>query len=254
MNGLVAVDGLIWFLVSITALVSFQKILHREIQSFLLIVTRRPGITQVIFAIIFFPGVFLHESSHFLMAKLLGVKTGKFSIFPHAMPNGRLRLGFVETETGGYFRDALIGIAPLITGCVFIAIIGAEVMELLPVWYALLEGDSSSFWFTLEALLEKPDFFLWVYFTFVVSSTMLPSASDRHAWLPVGVFFILLVVLALLAGAGEWMVEHLTPIVDTFFNVLAMIFGLSVLIHVLLVVPFFILHKFAAKLSGVDAR
>ena len=55
-----------------------------------------------IFSILFLPGVFLHEFSHFVMAKILRVRTGKFSIFPQSLPDGRLQLGYVETAPIGY--------------------------------------------------------------------------------------------------------------------------------------------------------
>ena len=116
MNGLSSFDGLLWLLAASVLLVVLQRSLHREIQAFFLILTRRIGLTEAIFALIFLPGVFLHELSHFLMAKLLGVPTGKFSLIPQAQPNGKLRLGYVETASGGFVRDALIGAAPLVTG------------------------------------------------------------------------------------------------------------------------------------------
>ena len=82
MNLLSSFDGLLWLLAALIVLVFLQRSLHREIQAFFLILSHNPGFTQVIFAIIFFPGVFLHELSHFLVAKLLGVQTGKFSLIP----------------------------------------------------------------------------------------------------------------------------------------------------------------------------
>mgnify|MGYP003348511744 CR=1 FL=1 len=77
-----------------------------------------------IYNLIFLPGVFLHELSHFLMAKLLGVKTGSFSIIPQSLPDGRLQMGYVETGQTDIVRDSLIGIAPLVTGSLFIAYAG----------------------------------------------------------------------------------------------------------------------------------
>jgi hypothetical protein len=75
MSYLSSFDGLLWLLGTLVLLMMLLRLLHREIQAVFLILTRRPGVTQVIFAIIFFPGVFLHELSHFLVAKLLGVRT-----------------------------------------------------------------------------------------------------------------------------------------------------------------------------------
>src|SRR5512136_2721222 len=97
MSLLSSLDGLLWLLVALVLLVFFQRTLHREIQAVLLILSKNPGLAQTSFAIIFFPGVFLHELSHFLVAKLLGVRTGKFSLIPQAQANGKLRLGYVET-------------------------------------------------------------------------------------------------------------------------------------------------------------
>jgi hypothetical protein len=252
MNSLRSLDGVFWLLLALAALIFLQRILHREIQAFFLILTRNPGVTQVIFALIFFPGVFLHELSHFIMAKLLGVRTGRFSLIPKPMPNGRLRLGYVETASGGVIRDSLVGLAPLITGCLFVAYSALKPMHMLPLWSLLRGGNFPLFWMGLGILPTLKDFWLWFYFTFVISSTMMPSASDRHAWLPIGVFAGFLILVAIFAGAGPWMLEHLAPSVNSFFNSLAMIFGLSAVLHAMFILPFFFLHRILARLTGMD--
>lgn len=253
MAGLFAnLDGLLWLLLMIVPLVVLQRLLHREIQSVFLILSRRPGVTQVVFAILFFPGVLLHELSHFLMAKLLGVQTGRFSLTPRPMPDGRLQLGSVETASGGVVRDALIGAAPLISGCLFVAYTAIFQMHLLPLWGFLQGGDWSAFWSGAALVPALPDFWLWFYLTFTVSSTMLPSASDRHAWLPSGLIVTALIGVALLAGAGQWMLLNLAPPLNAFLRALALIFGWSAGIHALLVLPVFLLHRLMAKLTGVD--
>ncbi|MBP8048558.1 MAG: hypothetical protein KAY64_07425, partial [Anaerolineales bacterium] len=101
-------SGFIWFLLTLVPLVFLQRLLHREIQAVILIVTRNGQLTVGLFSILFFPGVFLHELSHFLMAKLLQVRTGKFSLIPATLPNGRLQMGYVETERTDVFRDSLV--------------------------------------------------------------------------------------------------------------------------------------------------
>jgi len=55
------------------------------------------------------------------MAKVLRVRTGRFSIFPQSLPDGRLQLGYVETARSDVVRDSLIGAAPLIVGTLVIA-------------------------------------------------------------------------------------------------------------------------------------
>lgn len=245
-------DGLLWLLASLLVLVLLQRLLHREIQAFFLIFTRRPGVTQVIFALIFLPGVFLHELSHFITAKLLRVPTGRFSLLPQVQPDGRLRLGYVETAPGGFLRDALIGVAPLVTGNLFVAYIAIYRMQLLPLWDLLRLAEWARFWEALWAVPTFPDFWLWFYLAFTVSSMMMPSASDRQAWLPVFLLAAGLVGLAILAGAGSWMLVHLAPPLNEFLRALALIFSLSATIHILLILPFSFLHIILAKLTGID--
>src|SRR6185436_9546827 len=114
-------SGLFWFILMIVPLILLQRLLHREIQAVFLILSRDARITMTIFSIIFLPGVFLHEFSHFIMAKILRVPTGRFSIFPQSLPDGRLQLGYVETGRADIVRDSLIGAAPLIVGTIFVA-------------------------------------------------------------------------------------------------------------------------------------
>jgi hypothetical protein len=245
-------DGLFWLLAALVVFVFLQRSLHREIQAFFLILTRNPGATQVLFALIFFPGVLLHESSHFLMAKLMGVETGNFSLIPQAQPDGKLRLGYVETASGGFVRDALIGAAPLVTGSLFVAFVAIRQMNLLPLWDLLRTADWGGFWGLLLAVPESPDFWLWFYLTFTISSTMMPSASDRHAWLPLGLLILGLVGVAILAGAGRWMLENLATPFNQFLQALAMIIGLSGVLHIVLILPFLALHTLLSRLTGVD--
>jgi hypothetical protein len=245
-------DGLLWLLVSLLVLTILQRFLHREIQAFLLVLSRNPKTTQVVFAFIFLPGVFLHELSHYLMAKILRVPTGRFSLLPQVQRDGKLRLGYVETASGGFIRDALIGLAPLISGCIFIAMTAKYWINLLPLWEYIQSSDWNQLWEVIRAIPQIPSFWLWFYLAFTISSMMMPSASDRHAWLPVILLAIGLIGLAILAGAGEWMVENLAPMVNEFLHSLALIFGLSAIIHVLLIMPFFLLHTILAKVTHVD--
>jgi hypothetical protein len=99
-------SGLFWFVLMLVPLIFLQRFLHREIQAVFLIISRDARVTMTIFQLIFLPGVFLHEGSHFLMAKLLGVPTGRFSILPRPLPNGRLQLGYVETARSDIVRGA----------------------------------------------------------------------------------------------------------------------------------------------------
>jgi hypothetical protein len=94
--------GFFWFLVMLLPLVFLQRFLHREIQAVILLLTRNIQLTIGLFSVLFFPGVFLHELSHFLMAKVLSVRTRGFSLIPQSLSDGRLQMGYVETEKDRY--------------------------------------------------------------------------------------------------------------------------------------------------------
>lgn len=231
-------------------LILLQRSLHREIQAILLLLTRRSDIALAIFAILFFPGVLLHEGSHWVMARLLGVKTGRFSLIPKPLANGRLRLGYVETATPDIARDALIGVAPLLAGGSFVIFAGVNQMHLDVIWQAWLSKLLSIE--LMKYLFNQPDFWIWFYLVLTVSSTMMPSASDRRAWLPVGIFALILFTVSLFAGAGPWLLTHLSGPIDRALNTLGLVFGISLLVHLVLIFPLFAIHKLLSYVLKLD--
>ncbi|HNF94795.1 MAG TPA: hypothetical protein PLQ75_09115 [Anaerolineales bacterium] len=231
--------GLLWFAFLLVPLVYLQRLLHREIQIIFYLITRNKSLTIAIFSMIFFPGVFLHELSHFLMAKVLGVRTGKFSLLPKSLDTGHLQLGYVETEQTDILRDSLIGLAPIIAGTLFVAYAGVVQLRLDALWHVFSNGQVELFWMGLRLLPTVPDFYLWFYLTFAVSSTMLPSESDRHAWLPLGMWIGALLVLAVFSGAGVWMLNNLAPVFDPLLRSVALLFALSDIVHIVLLIPLY---------------
>lgn len=229
-----------------------QRFLHREIQVVIFLFTRSRPLTVALFSLLFFPGVFLHELSHFLTAKILGVRTGRFSLIPQVLEDGRLRLGYVETEVSDILRDSLIGLAPIVAGTLFVAYAGVVQLRLDALWHVLSNGQVELFWMGLGLLPSVPDFFLWFYLTFAVSSTMLPSESDRHAWLPLGIWMAALLALAVLTGAGGWMLDNLAPLFDPLLRSAALLFALSNIVHLVLLIPFHALRRALAYLLRVE--
>ena len=244
--------GFFWFVLMLLPLIILQRLLHREIQAVFLILTRNAQITMGVFQFIFLPGVFLHETSHFLMAKLLRVPTGRFSILPQPLPDGRLQMGYVETAKADIVRDSLIGAAPLIIGTLFVAYAAIYQLEMRVLWDVLRDGKFNLFWMGIRALPNVQDFYLWLYLTFAVSSMMMPSESDRHAWLELVISVGVLFSIALLIGAGPWMLNNVAPLISNFLSSVAVIFGLSSLVHVVLVLPTALIHKLLTRITGVD--
>jgi hypothetical protein len=247
-----ALSGLWWLLLTLVPLLFLQRRLHWEIQAIFLLLTRRVDVAITLFAVLFFPGVLLHESSHFLMARLLGVRTGRFSLLPRPLGDGRLQLGFVETAPTDWVRDTLIGAAPLIAGGLFVAYAGLKKLGLLELWQAVRLGDLSTAFENPLQLAAQPDFWLWLYLTLVVSSTMLPSAADRRSWLPLGATLAMILALSWLVGAGPWMAENLAAPFNLILLSIAVVFGVSVVVHSLLVVPAWALRRLLCWLLNLE--
>jgi hypothetical protein len=231
-------EGWLWLLLVLGPLLFIQRSLHQEIQLLLYLIFRRENVSLLVFSLLFLPGVFLHEASHFLTAKILRVRTGRFSLVPKPLPNGKLRLGFVETAPGGAVRDALIGLAPLLAGGSVVAWIGFSKMQVLAAadlmpFAAIMQSLPGK----LGSLLDKPDIWLWFFLVFTVSSTMFPSASDRRAWAPVLIGVGLLLLAAVLIGAGPWIITTFSPTVNRSLHLAASVYALSLAVHVVLWIP-----------------
>lgn len=247
-------DGLVWLLLLLGPLLILQRKVHFEIQALLLILTRRMDIVTVLFALLFLPGVFIHELSHFIVARLVGVRTGNFSVLPHNLGNGKLRLGYVETASSDVIRDSLIGAAPLLIGS-FIVVYIAQVRFGFTSIINIFSFENPKM--VLDALMNLrsvPDFWLWFYLLFAISSTMLPSASDRRAWLPLAGIFVLFGILGLFLGIGPWVLRNLLPTLNAGLRALALVFGISGAIHLLLLVPFFLFRSSLSKITGLEIQ
>lgn len=246
-----SVDGIVWLLLSLLPLIFLQRKVHFEIQACLLLIFRRPDFVSLIFSVLFLPGVVVHELSHYLMARLLGVRTGRFSITPHSLGDGRLQLGYVETAQTDIFRDALIGTAPLISGGLLVAYLSQARLGLFELADRLAQGELRAAWTIFQSIPAVPDFWLWFFLLFIISSTMLPSASDRRAWLPILVVLLVLFVLALLAGIGPWLILNLAPVLNSGLRALAFVFAVSAAVHFLLLPPLYFLRSLLTRLTGL---
>jgi hypothetical protein len=247
-------DGLLWLLLMLGPLLFTQRWLHREMMWVFLLLTRREDIAITVFSLLFIPGVFLHEASHFIAARLLGVRTGKFSLLPSTTKDGRLRLGYVQTASTDIFRDALIGTAPLITGGLFVTYSGFVQLKLSRLWISLSQSDFDSLIDGLVDIYNQPDFWLWFYLTLAVSSTMMPSASDRKAWLPLIFVSAILVILGVLFGGGRWMLERMAPMINEMLRSSVVVIGVSLTVHVSVLFPTSFLRRILSRMASVEVR
>ncbi len=246
----VVLESLVFLILLIVPLLYLQRFLQHEIQAIFLLLTRQPEISMALFSLLFLPGVMLHELSHFLVAHLLGVRTGRFSLIPKRLGDGRLQLGYVETASTDFVRDALIGAAPLIAGGIFVASAGISRLELNILWQNLIHGQAVPFREALTSTTSRPDFWLWFYLIFAVSSTMMPSSSDRRAWLPLLLVMAFVSILVILVGAGPWVLSRLGSTINSALNAVTLVFTTTVVIHLILLPPAWAIRKVVSRITG----
>jgi hypothetical protein len=78
----------------------------------------------------------------------------------------------------------------------------------------------------------------------------MPSASDRKAWLPLAVLFLILIGIAILIGAGQWLLDNLAAPFDFALQSLWFVLGISVIFHGLLLPPIWLLRQLIQRLTG----
>jgi hypothetical protein len=244
----------LWLLLILPPLVVLERWVHRHLQGIWLLIFRDPDLALVVYSLVMLPGVLLHEGSHWLAATVLGVRTGRFSVIPERMEDGTLRLGYVETDKVDPVREALIGAAPLLSGAAAIIFVGYARLGVGPVGEALARGDLLGMAQGFRAMSEVADFWLWLYVVFTVSNSMLPSASDRRAWLPVLAMILLLSGALVYAGFGSVLVETLAGPLDAALRALALAFTITVGLNLFFAPLIWVVERAIMRLTGMKVE
>ena len=218
---------LVGLAVTLALLLVVERWIHRHLQGTMLLITGDREIAVVLYALPLMPGILLHEVSHALVAKLLGVRVGRVSIRPK-LTNRRIQLGFVPVEETDVVRASLIGLAPLLTGSAAILLIGYLAFGIGGLQQAFAEAAWGSLIDHFGELLMTPDIWLWAYLIFAVSNTMLPSRSDRESWTPIFLFLVLAGGLVWFAGLGPTIIERLGRPIQVATRWLAAVYGFTV--------------------------
>lgn len=168
---------LLILLLELTLLYFTSRKVHQRIGKLLLRITKNQKWSSYLLAILFLPGTFIHELSHFLTALVLLVPIGQPEFIPEYLDDKRIKLGSVPIGKTDLVRSFFISVAPLIFGTGIIVLGLNFVIN--------------------KNLLSNPLYILLVaYLTFTISNTMFSSKKDLEgAWK-----FLLIVAIA--AGSG----------------------------------------------------
>ncbi|MCB0006129.1 MAG: hypothetical protein KDE04_06730 [Anaerolineales bacterium] len=232
------VTALVWLLVSLPVLLLLQRWIHRHLQGVALLLTGKVQLAVVVYALVLFPGVLLHELSHWLMATILFVRTGKVSLFPQLQKDGSIQLGAVEyykTNRVGPIRESLIGAAPLIFGTIAVLLISLRVFNIEAFASAWQAGSLALMVEAGRGLWQTSDIFVWVYLFFAISNAMMPSASDRKAWPTFGLILAALLTLFYFIDFRDIILDSLSEWATLIFVNLALAFTLTIVADLLFI-------------------
>ena len=81
-----------------------------RVQRLVLVLTSNPVAAIYVHFFLLLPGTALHELSHWLVAKALGVGTGGLSLRPRAQRGSIIRFGAVQIRQTDALRESLIGL------------------------------------------------------------------------------------------------------------------------------------------------
>jgi hypothetical protein len=245
----------IWVALSLPILMLTQRYIHRHLQGIAFLATGRKTWAIILYAIVLFPGVLLHELSHWLMAGILGVKTGAFSVLPKLKPDGSIQLGYVEyykSQRLGPIRESLVGSAPLISGTAVVLLIAFRIFNVTTFGEALQTGDAAILIEAVNMLFETGDFLLWLYLLFAVSNAMMPSASDRRAWPAFILIMGITAVILYIIGLQELLLIGLAGPVATVFGYLALAFSLIIGVNLFSIFLIYCIEWILSRIKGVD--
>lgn len=216
---------IVLFFVLFGATLFLQRWLQQHIQGLTFAVTGNPGCAVRALFLVLLPGVLLHEASHWLVANLLGVRTGQVSIGLGKMRGKNFSLGSVTVERSDPLRESLIGVAPFISGLL-------AVWAVMGIGFGLWSPTSiEQVYTTIAATITDPLTWVALYLVFAVSTSMIPSESDREPWGVIIAIFGAIGALALVLGWSPNITPELVAFAEKFLNTLVFVFGIIVVVN-----------------------
>ena len=218
--------GILLFIGALVPFLVMRRLLYVELLRLLYGFTRDLLTAHKVHFLLVFPGVLLHELSHFLAFRLMGVHC-RLHLGVKMQGNTAVygSVEFYESDVSA-FKHFISGIAPLVTGLIAISLLSIYLMG-LPSINSLAAGEAD---IQLAAIWQNAKtfwFWLALYLTFAVSSEMVPSPSDRRYWIHLGVILVVLILIAVLTQTTQWLLANLYPYVDGLLRLVGVTFLIS---------------------------
>ncbi len=191
--------ALLLFSIVLVALAWFNSQISDLTQLVTLRLTGSIDAAMVAYFILVLPGIVIHEGAHWIVAYVLGLRPGNFTVWPKRY-GAMIRLGSVTTRQGGALPDSLVGMAPLFAGVVLVGLCARQLFQGDPLALLLAHADLSAWLAAVGSVLFRPASLVWVYLIFTIANGMMPSESDRRPLMPVLLFIGLAVVFYLVVG------------------------------------------------------
>ena len=238
---------LLTFTLCVILLYWLQRWITQHVQGIGLLLFNKADYGMTLLWLVLLPGILLHEASHWLTARLLGLKTGKFRFTPSTV-KGQIVLGSVEVQRSNAFKDSLVGLAPFLAGTLALLFLGYAVFDVGALGRAWEDNAWQRMAGLLAGTLRVNDAFLWLYLVFAISNAMMPSPSDRESWrlvlIYLGAVFLLLLVFGWLPAFSDEFVQQL----DAGLRMLTWAFGLALLVDAVLALAMALFEFLASAL------
>lgn len=190
--------------------------------------TKHHTIAHTIATLLFLPGTIIHEFSHAVIARLMGVKIGQIRVYPFRdKETGELKAGNCEIEKVDPVRLTIIGIAP--------TILGILILYLIVLYIFNKSLPSTDFILIIKTLLNLKNWpaYLGIFF---ISSTMFTSKKDlKEAAIVFPVLILFGFILYTMGGR--------IPLISLFekpLNSLSIVLGITLVVDVVIFTFLFI--------------
>ncbi len=238
--------SILFFGIVFVLTILLQRWLHQHIQGFALALTGNPGCAVRLLFYLLLPGVLLHEASHYVVAKLLLVRTNGMNIGIGNTRTRQVSLGSVNIARTDPIRESIVGVAPFVVG-------------LTAIW--LIVGWGFGVWpnsgLTITQMVERVrdyayDWTTWLdlYLVFAVSTAMIPSESDREPWGPVIIVFGVGVATLFLLGWTPRVPQNFVTLARQLIDALTFALGIAVVVNGIIAVLLWILERMLEQISG----